>query len=150
MLFSYYEYAKSINSELTVIWIKTEACPGYFLDYFEPIPNVHFTHQIPKNADVNYRGCYVRSGFNPNYKHLKLKADLEKIIHEKMSELNINYISLHIRRTDHVWVAKRRKCFTDDAEFEKFIQDSDPNKYIYIATDNAETYDKFKKNILIE
>ena len=54
-----------------------------------------------------------------------------------------NYISAHIRRTDHINLAKKHNCYTDDDEFINFLDKS--NKNIYIATDNETTYNKFKQ-----
>jgi len=59
--------------------------------------------------------------------------------------LNKNYISVHIRRTDHIQLAKYNNRYTDDEEFINFLDKSDNNKNIYIATDNKITYNKFKK-----
>lgn len=146
VLFSYYEYALSINTELNVIWIKTTDCPGYFLDYFEPLPNAYFHKSIIKNKKIDYKGCSVKKDFTPKYDKLKLKPYLEKIILDKLNILNKNYISVHIRRTDHIQLAKKNNSFTSDEEFYEFIDKC--NKNIYIATDNKTTYDNFKKKYL--
>ena len=143
VVFSYYEYANSINSELNVIWKKTDACPGYFLDYFEPIPNVNFSRSCEKDVEIHYKGCSSRNA-NVNYDKLKLKPYLEKIVFDKVNILNNNYISVHIRRTDHIKDAKK---YTDDEmnrKFMDFLDKSENNKNIYIATDNEITYNQFK------
>ena len=142
-VFSYYEYARSINSELTVIWVQTRACPGYFLDYFEPIPYVNFKNSSENDVKIVYHGCSVAKNFKPKYDKLKLKPYLKKIIFDKLDILNKNYISVHIRRTDHIRLAKKNKRYTDDGEFINFIDKS--YKDVYIATDNKITYYKFKK-----
>ena len=143
VVFSYYEYANSINSELNVIWKKTHACPGYFLDYFEPIPNVNFSQSCEKDVKIHYKGYSSRND-NVNYDKLKLKPYLEKIVFDKLNILNKNYISVHIRRTDHITSAKKMNCYTDDEEFMDFLDKSENNKNIYIATDNEITYNQFK------
>lgn len=146
VLFSYYEYCQYNNLKLTVIWIKTSACPGYFLDYFEPIPDVTFKYNKDENVKINYRGCQPRqNNHKPNYDKLKLKPYIEKIIFDKLEILNKNYISVHIRRTDHIGLAKSNNRYTDDDEFINFLDKSDNCKNIYIATDNEITYNKFKK-----
>ena len=144
VIFSYYEYARSINSELNVIWIKSNDCPGYFLDHFEPIPHVNFKNHIEKDVKIDYQGCSQNTNFQPKYDKLKLKPYLEKIVFDKLDILNKNYISVHIRRTDHITLAKHNNCYTDDEEFINFIDKSDNNKNIYIATDNEITYNNFK------
>jgi len=149
VIFSYYEYARKNNLELNVIWIKSNACPGYFLDYFEPITNVNFINYIEKDAKIDYEGYQWHPNFNPYqiyvYSELKLKSYLQKIVDDKLDLLNKNYISLHIRRTDHIELAKSNNHYTDDKEFIDFIDKSDNNKNIYIATDNEITYNKFKE-----
>ena len=42
-------------------------------------------------------------------------------------------------------MAKYNNRYTDDEEFINFLDKSDNNKNIYIATDNKITYNKFKK-----
>ena len=78
VVFSYYEYARSINSELNVIWIKTASCPGYFLDYFEPIPYVNFKNSSENDVKIDYHGCSGAKNFKPKYDKLKLKPYLKK------------------------------------------------------------------------
>lgn len=146
VIFSYYEYARSIISELNIIWIISEACPGYFLDYFEPIPYMNFIESIEKDVKIDYTGCGTKENFKPKYEKLKLKPYLEEIVSDKLDILNKNYISLHIRRTDHIILAKKFNKYTDDEEFINFIDTSDNNKNIYIATDNEITYNKFMTN----
>jgi len=144
VIFSYYEYTRKNNLQLNVIWIKNNSCPGYFLDYFEPIPYVDFKNDI--NVKIYYKGCvpYQRN-FQPNYDKLKLKPYIKKIIFDKLDILNKNYISVHIRRTDHINLAKKNNYYTSDEEFIDFLDKSNNNKNIYIATDNEITYNKFKK-----
>ena len=143
VIFSYYEYAKSINSELNVIWIPTSDCPGNFLDYFESNQHINFINNI--TPSIYYQGCSTHPNFKPNYEYLKLKLYLEKIVIDKLDILNKNYISVHIRRTDHIQLAKYNNRYTDDEEFINFLDKSDNNKNIYIAADNEITYNKFKK-----
>ena len=56
---SYYQFAKSQDKKLIVIWDNTLACNGFFLDYFEPIENILFLQNNRKNIkyfimDVEY------------------------------------------------------------------------------------------------
>lgn len=151
VLFSYYEYARFINSELNVIWLKTESCPGYFLDYFEPIPHVNFItniEDIGENTNIYYRGYGCMANFPPMYKKLKLRPFIKNEILNKINKLEKNYISVHVRRTDHSNLAKRENYFTNDDDFYNYINKFDINKNIYIATDNEITYNCFKKKYL--
>ena len=66
---------------------------------------------------------------------------MEKIIKNRISILNNNYISVHVRRTDHL--PSREKDRTPDEEFFKFIDKFTNNKNLYIATDNLETFNLY-------
>lgn len=148
VLFSYYEYAKSINSELNVIWLKTESCPGYFLNYFEPIPHVNFISNIEdirEDTKIYYKGVSCLNGYPPNYDKLKLRPFIKNEILNKINKLEKNYISVHIRRTDHSNLAKKNNDYTNDEDFYNYIDKFDISKNIYIATDNEITYNDFKK-----
>jgi hypothetical protein len=150
VVFSYYYYALSIETELHVIWNVTEACNGFFLDYFEDIPNIHFyksiqeLESIQKPHKIDYSGCYVHPDFYHNrniYEKLILKPYLKDEIKKRMNILENDYISVHIRRTDHLKASRGKH--TKDEEFIDYLNNFDKN--IYIATDNKETYDIFKK-----
>jgi len=142
VVFSWYQYAILQNLELNVIWKKTNECPGFFIDYFEPIPNVHFNKSVEKNVKINYSGGQRHPSHKPLYSKLKLKPYLFNIILNKLNILNKKYISVHIRRTDHIRLAKKVKNYTCDKMFFNFIDKTDNN--IYIATDNKHTYNQFK------
>jgi hypothetical protein len=144
VIFSYYEYAKSVNSQLTVLWEKTNSCNGHFLDYFEPISNIIFISKKPENSSIYYKGCSVCPNFKPNYTELKLLPFMKEKIINKLKIIGTNYISAHIRRTDHISLAMKNNKFTSDKEFEDFIENNN-NFNVYIATDNIDTYNKFKK-----
>ena len=136
---------------MTVIWdTYNEACPGYFLDYFEPIPNIEFLPKNEKKLKIDYEGCSAYSEFDPKkvfiYKELKLLPHLQQRIMEKVNKLENNYIAVHIRRTDHIDLAKKNKVYTTDQDFYDFIDKNLENHcYLYIATDNRETQNIFIK-----
>lgn len=152
VVFSYYKYAKSINSELIVIWNKTRACNGYFLDYFESIEGIQILED--KNIwmklynmsfidKIYYKGCSVHPNHSPDYTKLKLLPHINNIVRNKIHTLENNYIAVHIRRTDHIQLAKKNNIYTTDAEFINFIDKFKCNKNLYISTDNKKTYDIF-------
>jgi hypothetical protein len=143
VIFSYYEYTRKNNLELNIIWIKSNECPGYLLDYFEPIPHISFTYAVDKYVKIDYKGHLPLKNFKPKYDKLKLKPYIKKIIFDRVDILNKNYISVHIRRTDHIKLAKLRNYYTTDEDFIDFLDKSDKN--IYIATDNKNSYNKFKE-----
>jgi hypothetical protein len=142
VIFSYYKFLKSNDNNLTVIWIKSPECPGYFLDYFEPIDDIIFEYNNDKNLKIDYRGYSIIEEYMPDYKELKLLPFIFKKIQNKINILDNNYISVHIRRTDHVKLAKQNNCYTSDEQFFDFIEKHN-NQNLYIATDNQETYNTF-------
>ena len=143
VIFSYYEYAKTINSELNVIWLITPACNGNFIDYFEPIPNMNIMFTVPENVDIYYKGYDRHPDFKHNYNNLKLLPYMKEIIKTRINALENNYISVHIRRTDHIKLAKENNRYIDDDDFINFIDKFEKN--VYIATDNEKTYNTFKR-----
>ena len=153
VIISYYEYARTIDEELIVVWEVSESCPGFFLDYFEPISNITFLTEKPSDdMKVEYIGCSPHPNFKGNYRskfggwcNLIPKHSIKKKIEEKRNILKDNYISIHVRRTDHVGLAKKNNRFISDEEFFNFIDESYNYKNIYLATDDKDTYYKFKK-----
>ena len=41
-VFSYYKSLENTNTKMIVIWKPDIHCPGYFLDYFKPVPGITF------------------------------------------------------------------------------------------------------------
>ena len=154
VLFSYYQYTSKINKILYVIWDITEECPGFFLNYFLPINNIKIIECYKHNKnDINrikpdYKGSHWHPTYSPYendiYGSLHLHKHMKDIIENNIKKLGNRYISVHIRRTDHIYLAKKNNNYSKDIEFVNFI-----NKYddynLYIATDNKETQDIFYK-----
>ena len=151
VIFSWLLYTRSKNERLIVLWKVTDACPGWYLDYFNPIKGVNFIKNDFEEYKelITYKGCGWHKDYNPYkvfiYSDLKLRPHMREIIRERMAEMDNKYIAVHIRRTDHVWLAKKNNCFTPDEDFMKFIRDSKGMNNLYIATDNPGTYDKFSR-----
>jgi hypothetical protein len=124
-------------------------CNGYFLDYFEKVKNIEFINNIDFNIDfknrisdiISYKGSYRHPLFKPDYTKLKLRPYMEKIIKKRISILKNNYISIHVRRTDHLENDKEKR--TTENEFRDFIDKYKNTKNLYIATDNQETFNNF-------
>lgn len=150
-VFSYNEYCKAINKKLIVIWIETQTCPGFFLDYFQPVENIIFLKNNDNNYKIDYHGCSWHpeySAYNLTYNELKLLDYLQLKIDNIINELN-SYISVHIRRTD-LGISEES---TDEVFIDFLNKNLDINTKIYIATDNWQTQNKFynlyKENIKI-
>ena len=152
VIFSYYLLAQKRKQELIVIWVITDKCPGWFLDFFEPVKGIIFERTNDKQYKINHSGCRQHRNFQPNYTYLKPLSIINNIIKEKQSLLNNNYIAVHVRRTDHVNLAQKHNMYTSDTDFCNFI-DNEICKTtttlgslnLYIATDNNLTYDMFKQ-----
>ena len=139
VVFSYWVLCQKQNLLLKVIWRVTPYCPGFFLDYFEPIENTIFVQYQDSRDKIYYSGC--APVMKPNYEKLILKPFLQKMVSQKMKVLGDDYISCHIRRTDHSNLAKIKQKYKTDYQFKQFLNKWHQN--IYIATDNIQTYNKF-------
>ena len=141
-MFSYYKFSKENNKKLIVIWENDNDCPGFFLDYFEPINGITFKRKDRGRFKIDSSDHDMKPGYNPDYKELKLLPHMIDIIKNKMNLLGSKYIALHIRRTDHIELAKFVGQYNSDEKFLQFIKNEKKNNFnIYLATDNKETYE---------
>lgn len=111
-----------------------------------PVNGITFVNKIEElnGKVINYHSCYSHLDFISDFSLLKLKPELEAKVNDIITNLENNYIAVHIRRTDCIKLAKKKGLYTSDNEFIKFIENSNA-KYVYIATDNLKTYKKFKQ-----
>lgn len=144
VIFSYHAEAKRRNTTLLVVWTQTEECNGWFLEYFEPVPNITFVSNTDRT--IEYSGYGAHPNYDETtqciYRELRLVPTLMDKIRRKRAMLG-NYCAVHIRRTDHVKLAKEMKKYTSDDEFLRFLHNTTGN--IYIATDNKDTYTTYKR-----
>lgn len=145
VVFSYTELAKAKGDKLIVIWIWSSACPGFFLDYFQAVPNVTFERDNKKGYPINYHGWGCAPGYAPNYSSLRLLPAVQKMVDDRVSALKQPFIAIHVRRTDHVADAKARNMFTNDEAFFRFVDSQPKEQSLYVACDNAATYTVFAK-----
>lgn len=142
---SYYHYCKKNGRPLVVIWETTNECPGYFLDYFEPLPGVTFMRNNNKHRyKIHYTGCADNGEFKDWGGELRLLPHVAKRLEEKRAAMG-KYIAVHVRRTDHVLHAQRNGKYTPDEEFFCFIEENSDVPGLYIATDNPDTHALFRK-----
>jgi hypothetical protein len=147
VIFSYWEHAKLNNKNVIVIWEVSDECPGFFLDYFEPVNGINF---ITNNNGLDLKIDYTGFGWHPDfipykkflYADLKLKSNLMNRVTEKLKILG-EFIAIQVRRTDHQEMAIRNNKFTSDEEFCKFI-DNNPSYNLFITADNKNSFDYFK------
>jgi len=149
-VFSYLMTARNESSDLAVYWPKDNSNQhSSFLDFFKRVKGVNFiSSQTEKPKQVGW----IQSNGSDNY-HSRGVVDyttlepldyIKTIIIDRQQTLENNYISVHVRRTDHTLLAKKHNSFTCDKEFEAYIKTTGKNKNLYIATDNKKTYNQFK------
>ena len=138
VVFSYLDFAQQQNIPLNVYWKVDWACPGNFLDVFDPVENLLFLENKP--TIVTYEGCYPKVTMNKYlYKNLKPNNNILNRL-SIFSNYN-NYNAIHIRRTDHITLAKKKLQFTSEEIFKNFIEQS--NKKVYLACDDINTQKQF-------
>lgn len=148
-LYSHYGYAEANNYNMNVIWEIDDACPGFYLDYFQALPNVSFLKNNFRNLDIHeewHTNSQMHSSYLPvhnGYNKLVPIDSIQKKINYKKEILG-DYIAIHVRRTDHESLAKKKKCYNDLSKFTKYIDNFNNSKNLYIATDNQETYSFFQ------
>lgn len=146
VVFSYYLQAKYQKRKLIVIWEESSACNGYFLNYFKKVKGIKFVKNNYNKYIIHYNGCFAhpklkKYGKNNMYKGLFLKDELQEIINKNKQILG-KYVAVHIRRTDHIQLAKKNGVYMDEKVFINFIKQF-PDMNVYVATDNRETQQKF-------
>jgi len=144
VVFSYWLYCKREGKTLGVIWTVTDECPGFFLDFFEPLEGVTFFKENP-GLLIDFTGNRWHPDYNPYIMNIFNHLKLVPLIATKLSMIQLSlgkYIAVHIRRTDHSDLAKAENTYTDDDKFISFINEY-PEYNLYIATDNRDTQDKF-------
>ena len=139
VLFSYHYLNK--KKKIIMIWENNRACPGFFLDCFQPIENVEFSNKILDNIDIKTNSECSKTKKHFIYDNLKLRNELKQKINKNLSIMN-KFIAIQIRRTDTISSPWKKKKYLSDEEYIEFLNKY-PNHNIYIATDNFETQNKF-------
>ena len=99
----------------------------------------HFSAELNKYLDENsvvyFRGCHNKTEYR-DYSWLKFNQDLiDKA--EKWTRDYPNYISLHIRRTDHKLCMLQSPTYVF-FEFLDEILKANPHQFVYLASDDEE------------
>jgi hypothetical protein len=146
VVFSFWEDLKTKNERsLTVIWEVSDECPGFFLDYFEPIKGITFLRKNP-GLKVDFKHYNRKSEFDHKfvYSDLHLKKPLQEMVNTNLMNLTNNFIAIQVRRTDHTSLAKLHDNFTSDEDFCTFL-DENPDTNIFVSADNQESFNFFKQ-----
>lgn len=157
-VFSFYQAALRDGEPLTVVWEPNLPCPGFFLDYFEPVPGITFVDDARKVEDKIYVVansevvtdadfiCDCHPDFHHTrqwiYEHLKPLPYILKRVEDNVLACESRFAAVHIRRTDIVGPGglPENGVITTDKVFYEFLDRLDSFN-IYVAADNRETQD---------
>ncbi len=173
-LCGFYSYNRAIshkchNKECIcyIKWVPASACNGHFLEIFKLLPNSKFVKD-DKEVPTNIKR-YAGQHSIPNIYSKILKVDIitpeveceifgllrfndevRKISHEFVDKYfnKNNTIGLHVRRTDHIGLAKGRGNYTNDEYFIKVIENEikkDSAVVFFLSTDNRNTQELYLK-----
>ena len=140
-------YLASNTSGVKFIWeVNSEVSYGHFRECFEPIEGVEFVEKPTEPIDITtFDVCgNAPRDWHHQFSKLTPKPHIEKRVRELQARLKTPYAALHIRRTDHVELAKQFGRYTSDKEFLDFIRSIKNSLKIYLATDNASTQIAFR------
>lgn len=147
---------KKMEKEAVQEWILNNHNVVDFLKFFYPLPNVRFSKLSDTEENLikthSFESMTRRTGassiidlFNEAYSYLKLKSNHEEIIKNFIDEFDIkSRIGLHVRtgcKSALLLSEKGRSKPIPHGAIIKFLMTND--KKIFLATDNAETQDKF-------
>lgn len=163
---------QNTNISFTLHWdISDQACNGKFHDIFESlnIPKLKLVDSQMQNVDYCFIGqgtireilqaqapllippevkacCKIMTSFIKDIENTIYPLFVPVLsIRQKVADFvpKKEYSAIHIRRTDHINLAKRNDKLTVDAEFEDFIKEcSHP---VFLATDCTKTQKCFLK-----
>jgi len=159
-------YAKFGGAHLVFVWDVNEACPGHFLQVFEPVPTVVFAtnssrYVLDKNAKIVYENSLAvfqwtmqmnnipKNKFGmPSWNEIEYKMYSRFVPNrEVMTKVNAfvtkhricNASAMHIRVTDlAVHMARKKKGVNINAYVE-FVESRPAEEPIYLLTDNPTT-----------
>lgn len=147
VLFSWREYARERKQQLTMVWPKFRACDERFDNLFAPVPGVTFEYEDRTGSFAHNGWQICRKGNRHiafNYRDLIPIKEILDHVAWRQQWLGNKYVAVHIRRTDHLkYAAAAHFRPTPDEDFVAFL-DRYRTAKIYLATDDFETYSKFK------
>lgn len=156
-------------------WIPARACNGHFLEIFNPFPHSKFVtndnevpieikrysgqHSVPNVYSKILKVDIITPEIECKiFGLLRFNDEVRKISHEFVDKYfnKNNTIGLHVRRTDHIGLAKGKGNYTNDDYFFKVIEDEikkDSGVVFLLSTDNRNTQEmylnKYPNNIVV-
>ena len=158
------------GAHLVFIWDVNDACPGHFLQLFEPIPNVVFAtnssrYVLDKNAKIVYENSLAVMTWTLQMNNIPKNkfgratwGDIEYMMYSKfaptaaimrqvdefVSSHNIcNMSAMHIRATDLAKHMARKKQAVNIQTYYDFVDRLPTEEPVYLLTDNPETQHAF-------
>jgi len=163
-------YSKYGGAHLVFIWDVNEACPGHFLQIFEPIPSVIFAtnssrYVLDKNAKVVYENSLAvftwtlmmndipKNRFGqPSWNEMEYRMysrfvptrEVMEKANAYIKQYNIcNSSSMHIRLTDLSTHLSKKKKHVNIQSYMDFVDSLGQDETVYLLTDNPNTQKLF-------
>jgi hypothetical protein len=122
---------------LEIVWRPDgEIAYGRFLDVFEPLHGVTFLDEAICGTKTLDPYPAAPADWQRGYSELRLRREWEAKLTYLLSP-TVDYSAIHIRRTDHVQLAKACGTYTDDDAFRKWLRACEST--VYVAADNGTT-----------
>lgn len=163
-------FSKFEGAHVAFIWDKNEACPGHFLQVFEPIPTVIFAtnmsrYVLDKHAKIVYENSNAvftwtlmmnnipkaRFG-HPSWheieyrmysRYVPTQAVMDKVREFVLKHNICNASAMHLRATDLAsQLAKKKKMLNIDS-YHHFVESRPPEEPVYLLTDNPASQQAF-------
>lgn len=125
---------------LEIVWRPDgEIAHGRFADVFEPIDGVTFLDDGWCGTKTLDPYPHAKDGWRLRYRDLKLRPEHA----ERVKDLRDRqpYAAMHVRRTDHVQLAKEMGGYIEDDEYVAWADGF--TMPVFLATDNARTQASF-------
>lgn len=149
VLFSYLQFARSHQQELTMLWEDNNHLSGRYEDVFEPVRNVTFVYG--KRLQIQYKEKILHwgPGPHPDFKSVTLLVreliplpPVVEAVRATLDKLRSGFIALHVRRFD---LEARQDLMSFDV-FDLFLEAKlKPEQKIFLATDATPTQERFRE-----
>lgn len=143
-----------VKTRLYVLWKKSEHCRQTYADLFQAnclrmfhCTIVSYDERVHESVCIdplleNVGG--KMTAYSDLYRAIAPASSLQNAIQNIVTE-NTPFIAIHVRRTDHIELAKSKGRFTEDEKFYAFIEKYPKQYRIFVATDNCNTQTQFRK-----
>ena len=164
--YMYIAQANYNGAHLVFAWDVNSACPGHFLEIFQPIPNLIFMlnssrSAMEKNAKISFEvsnavfSWTLLSNNIPRNKFGGIQHDMyrkflpTRNVMDKVTQFVRAYnicssSAMHVRQTDlNLHLSRRKKRTTDWDSYYTFIESRPKEENIFLLSDNPEAQHHF-------